>query len=103
MLSANASPAERAAAEHPFPAAASEGLEPPPIVANPPVGEKQTQVAMTLTNLAPPPATAALPATTAAPPAVAASTAPPPSPPGARDLAHAVGHFFHKLFHPHSQ
>ena len=103
VLSANATAAERAAAEHPFPVAASEGLAPTPLVTGAPAGEKQTQVAATLTNLAPPPiAPAAVPVASAAS-AQTASAEPPPSPPGAHDLAHAVGHFFHKLFHPHSQ
>ena len=31
-----------------------------------------------------------------------ASATPPPTPPGAHDLFHAIGHLFHKLFHPHS-
>ena len=43
----NASAAAKAAAEHPFPAAESEGLAPTQPVANSPVGEKQTQVSTT--------------------------------------------------------
>lgn len=106
-----------AAAEHPFPAAASQGLAPTTPPGNSePVGEKHTQVATTLSYDAAHPN--AVPPSTVEPPApapAAGSTAgsptgtgdstsppPPPTPPGAHDLAHAIGHFFHKLFHPHS-
>jgi hypothetical protein len=102
VLTANATAAERAAAEHPFPAAVSEGLAPALMAANgPPEGEKHTQVAVTLSNLGPP---ASAPVAAPAPPLAATSTSsePPPSPPGAHDLVHAIGHFFHKLFHPKS-
>ncbi len=92
-------------ARNPFPAAVSEGLAPeqPIAVNSAPVGEKQTQISGTLAyggtmpdSTAVP--TAPLPATATAPAAVV-STAPPPAPPGAQDLAHIVGRFFHKLFH----
>lgn len=105
-----------AAAEHPFPAAASQGLAPTTPPANSePVGEKHTQVATTLSYDAAHPN--AVPPSTVEPPAQptagstagsptgtgdSTSSAPPPTPPGAHDLAHAIGHFFHKLFHPHS-
>ena len=109
-----------AAAEHPFPAAASEGLAPTPSPVREPeaAGEKHTQVATSLSYDAAHPN--AVPPSTVEPPAQTASTsagsttgspngagnstssAPPPTPPGAHDLAHAIGHFFHKLFHPHS-
>ena len=48
QVAENATPATKAAAEHPFPAAESEGLAPTQPVANSPVGEKQTQVSTTL-------------------------------------------------------
>lgn len=48
QLAANATAAEKAAAEHPFPAAQSEGLAPTEPVANSPVGEKETQVSTSL-------------------------------------------------------
>jgi hypothetical protein len=100
-LSANATPAQRAAAEHPFPEAVSEGLAPAASVDNTaPVGEKSTQVSTTFTYGAgqqPPPSTIDPNA-----PTPAASTEPPPAPPGAHAIFHSVGHFFHKFFHPHS-
>ena len=115
-VAANGSPAAQAAAQHPFPAAASEGLASTPPPLNSPPGEKQTQVATTFSYVegAPPP-----PSTQPAPPAANAvspapvpgassrsssttTAEPPPTPPGAHDLAHAIGRFFHKLFHPKS-
>jgi hypothetical protein len=88
--------------DHPFPAAASEGLAPTTPVANtPPAGEKHTQIATTFTYgtgpdgkpLPPPASIGPTPTTTT-------STEPPPTPPGAHDLIHSLGHFLHKLFHP---
>lgn len=95
-----------AEAQHPFPAAVSQGLAAPPLVDNSaPVGEKHTQVAATLnygtnqpdSTAVPTPPVSAAPAT-----ATAASTTPPPAPPGAHDIFHSIGHFFHKLFHASS-
>lgn len=107
-----------AAAEHPFPAAASVGLAPTPSPARTPtpVGQQQTQVATTLSydaahpNAVPPstvepPKPAPTTGSTSGSPAgtsTAASATPPPAPPGAHDLFHSIGHFFHKMFHPHS-
>jgi hypothetical protein len=109
-----------AAAEHPFPAAASVGLAPTPPPANTaPAGEKQTQVSTVFTYDAahpntPPPSTVEPPkpaptpaqtASTGSPTGtgpITASATPPPTPPGAHDLFHAIGHLFHKLFHPHA-
>jgi hypothetical protein len=103
-----------AAAEHPFPAAASEGLAPTTPPANSePAGEKHTQVATTLhydaahPNAVPPsavepPAPAPTTGSTAGSPTgtgASTSSAPPPAPPGAHDLFHAIGHLFHKMFH----
>jgi hypothetical protein len=105
------------AAEHPFPAAASEGLAPETPPANSgPAGEKHTQVAATLAygpGAGPPPERVGTPAAKASSQASAASetghgdeasagpTEPPQTPPGAHDIAHAIGRFFRKLFHPH--
>jgi hypothetical protein len=100
-LSAKSTPAQRAAAAHPFPAAISEGLAPPtPADNTAPVGEAGTQVSTTFTygtGQQPPPSTIDPTA-----PVETASTEPPPAPPGAHAILHSVGHFFHKLFHPHS-
>ncbi len=110
----------QAAAQHPFPAAVSQGLAPTPppnSPANSPPGEKQTQIATTFsyaegappppsTQPAPAPATASTPAasgtTGVAAAASSTSAEPPPTPPGAHDLVHAIGRLFHKLFHPKS-
>jgi hypothetical protein len=107
-----------AATEHPFPAAASVGLAPTPSPAHAPTpaGQQQTQVSTVFTYDAkhpdtPPPSTVEPPkpaptaASTSGSPTgtgdTSASAAPPPTPPGAHDLFHAIGHMFHKIFHPH--
>jgi len=104
VLSANASPAARVEAEHPFPAAVSAGLAPPPVPNNvAPPGQVSAQVTETFihgdTGVPNPTPTAAAPEK----PAQAVSAAPPSTPPGAHDIAGAIGHFFHKLFHPHDK
>jgi hypothetical protein len=106
-----------AATEHPFPAAASVGLAPTPSPAHTPTptGQQQTQVSTVFTYDAahpdtPPPSTVGPPkpaptgSTSGSSTAVGDQTSatPPPTPPGAHDLFHSIGHFFHKLFHPHS-
>jgi hypothetical protein len=100
---AAATPAARAEAEHPFPAAVSAGLAPPPVPNNvAPPGQTSAQVTATFTHGdtgAPNPT----PAAPAPAPVQTVSTAPPPTPPGAHDLAGAFAHFFHKLFHPHDK
>jgi hypothetical protein len=108
---AGMSPPAAAAAEHPFPAAASEGLAPelPPANSGP-AGEKHTQVAATLAygpGAGPPPSTGpvaggAATGAGAANGAGSGSAEPPKTPPGAHDIAHAIGRFFHRLFHPKS-
>ena len=97
-----------AAAEHPFPAAVSQGLAPPPPAINnsSPVGEKHTQISATLAYGANQPDSTAVPTPPSPSPASSAtpvSATPPPSPPGTHDLIHSIGHFFHKLFHPNSE
>jgi hypothetical protein len=101
-----------AAAQHPFPAAASEGLAAVQPPANSgPAGEKHTQVAATLAygpGAGPPPSTVPAPVSkTALGPANGNGDGaggglaePPKTPPDAHDLAHAIGRFFHRLFHP---
>ena len=106
-----------AAAEHPFPAAASQGLAPTAPVTNAqPAGEKQTQVATTLSYDAahpntPPPSTVEPPKPSPTTGSTSGSSTgtgnatsgtPPPTPPGPHDLFHAIGHLFHKMFHPHA-
>ena len=105
-----------AAAEHPFPAAASVGLAPTPAPSHEPEtpGQPHTQVSTVFTYNAnhpntPPPSTLPPPpqptptptasAGTAAGTGTTASAAPPETPPGAHDIFHSIGHFFHKLFH----
>ncbi len=107
-----------AAAEHPFPAAASVGLAPTPAPAHEPetTSQPHTQVSTVFTydanhpntpppsTLPPPEPTSAPTASTGSPSGTGANTAatPPATPPGAHDLVHAIGHFFHKIFHPKS-
>lgn len=109
-------PPVMAAAQHPFPEAVSNGLAPAAAVPNSRQSETNTQVATTLSyseGQGPPPST--LPAPVASVPAQSGpvsggavsttpqpDTQPPPTPPGAHDLASALGRFFHKLFHPKS-
>ena len=103
VLTANASPAARTEAEHPFPTAVSAGLAPAPVPNNvAPPGQASAQVTTTFTH-----GDTGVPSPTISPaaqtPAQPAAVAPPPTPPGAHDLAGAIGHFFHKLFHPHDK
>ena len=100
---AHADAAERAAAEHPFPVAQSEGLAPTPPEPNSPPGQTETQVSTTLTYRpggAPPPSAMEPPNQIIAD----ASAAPNMS------VQHKVKHsfayrlkrFFYRLFHPGS-
>jgi len=100
-VAANASAAEKAAAEHPFPAAASEGLAPTQPVANSPVGEKQTQVA---TTLAYSPGEGTPPSAVETPEQIEADGLTPPvgAPVVKRSCGYKFKHFFYKLFHPGS-
>jgi len=103
VLTTDATPATRAEAEHPFPAAVSAGLAPAPVPNNvAPPGQTSAQVTSTFTHGdtgAPNPA----PILPAPAPVQPVSTAPPAIPPGAHDIAGAFSHFFHKLFHPHEK
>jgi len=121
-ISANAatalSPAQRAALEHPFPAAASQDLAPTPAPApamtEPKDGEAHTQISTTLvyTPGQPPPAASApagampvsptgeIPAYASADGKGADQGPPPKTPPPAKDIFHAIGRFFHRMFHP---
>ncbi|MGA7157050.1 MAG: nuclease [Acidobacteriaceae bacterium] len=98
-VAANASPAERAAAAHPFPAAQSEGLAPTEPAGNSPVGEKQTQVSTSLSyaaGQAPPVSTMETPEQIIADGEAAPVRAP--------KVKHGFGYkfrrFWYRLFHP---
>jgi hypothetical protein len=98
----DATTAEKPAAEqHPFPAAVSAGLAPPPAVPQAPPGAVHTQVSAALSSgggsdsLAEPPGAAGKTPTSApAPPVVAAPQTAPPK----HDLVHSVGRFFKRIF-----
>jgi hypothetical protein len=80
-------PATAAAAQHPFPAAVSEGLAPVAEVPQAPTGEVHAQVSETMVYNAQ--ASSDAPST--------AAPAPAPAPPN-NDLAHRVGRLFRKIF-----
>jgi hypothetical protein len=80
-----------AAAEHPFPAAQSAGLAPTPEIPQAAPGVVHAQVAASLAYAAP-----AAPATPASANPIATQAPPPPEKP--HGFAHAIGHFFHRLF-----
>ncbi len=94
----NASAATKAAAEHPFPAAASEGLAPNEPVGNSPVGEKQTQVA---TTLAYGPGRGTPPSAVETPEQIEADGlgTPMTAPVVKRSFGYKFKHFFYRLFH----
>jgi hypothetical protein len=94
----NASAATKAAAEHPFPAAESEGLAPTQPVANSPVGEKETQVATTLAYGA---GEGTPPSAVETPEQIEADGLGPPvaAPVVKRSFGYKFKHFFYKLFH----
>ena len=83
-----------AAAEHPFPAAQSAGLAPTPEVPQAAPGVVHAQVAASLAYEAP--AAPTVPATP--PPAKPTATPAPPPEEKPHGFAHAIGHFFHRLF-----
>jgi hypothetical protein len=99
---------QQAAALNPFPSAQSADLAPtkptvplpPPSTAAITYGTTPTATPTTSTpDLTPSPQQHPNPITATLPPGPAT---PPPSPPGAHDIFHAIGHFFHRLFHPGS-
>ena len=83
----------QAAAQHPFPAAQSEGLAPGPEIPQAPAGEVHAQVAASLTYEAPSGTAAAEPA-----PVVAKPVVPPAPAEEKHGFGHAIGHFFRRLF-----
>ncbi len=100
-----ATPAQAAAATHPFPQAESEGLAPAPEATNEaPAGTASSQVTTTFSygdGQGPPPSIAAEPASGATEPNTPARAAEPASAaPNEGGFVHAIGRFFHRLFHP---
>lgn len=86
-------------AQNPFPAAQSEGLAPTPAVPQAPQGEVHTQVATNLAYDGAQPRGAGAAAEAGAPAAAPVEAAPAaPEPAQHRDVVHAIGHFFRKLF-----
>ena len=93
------SPAQAAAAAHPFPQAQSEGLAPTASAANEaPVGTAGSQVTTSFSyndgQGTPPPGVAAQPAP--------AGSGPAPAVAKKGGFLHSIGRFFHRLFHPES-
>jgi hypothetical protein len=97
-VAANASVAQKAAAEHPFPAAQSEGLAAAEPVANSPVGEKETQVSTSLSYGA----GDGTPSAVGTPEQIIADAgdAPVGTPKVRRSFGYKFKHFFYRLFHP---
>lgn len=100
-----ATPAQTAATAHPFPQAESEGLAPPTESSNQaPVGTAGSQVTTTFSygeGQGPPPSLAPEPATASTGPTATTQTPEPAeSTPKQGGLIHAIGRFFHHLFHP---
>lgn len=97
VVASTSSPAQRASAEHPFPAAASEGLtaasSSAPLPDDPQAAATFRYGPGTDAPAKPEPPAAAV---------TMVSTAPPVTPPGAHAILHKIGHFFHRLFHPGS-
>jgi hypothetical protein len=102
--------------QHPFPAAISEGLAPAPEVEPMPASGEQLQISGALVydagkrsgvtkdpdELTPNSPKNSTPAAAPPPPSIAtAAVAIPPPAPQHRDLAHAVGHFFRRMFGGH--
>ena len=92
LLAPGAGAAAATPAQHPFPAAISEGLAPEADGPPAPPGQVHSQVTDSLSYSAQP----AAPASLAAPAAAPSPT--PAAPPPPRDLVHVVGHFFRRLF-----
>lgn len=95
------------AAKNAFPEAESEGLAPTVVAQNnAPAGEKQTQIAASLSYQGDKGAAQPVQPATIDPTASGPATNPAASgaqPRTARGFFGAIGHFFHKLFHPHDE
>ena len=87
---------------HPFPADASAGLAPIQPANSTPDGALHAQVSDTLSYSPGQPAAAPQPSPTPGS-TQTFSTEPPQTPPGAKDIIHSIGHFFHKLFQRNPQ
>ncbi|MEO7027892.1 MAG: nuclease [Acidobacteriaceae bacterium] len=102
---------QQVAALNPFPAAQSADLSPtPPVI--PVVPSARNAASATLNYDGPASAPPSQPVKPASPPmqrtpaivaALPVASVPPLMPPGAHDIFHAIGHFFHRLFHGHAQ
>ncbi len=97
-------PKAEAATQHPFPAAVSEGLAPPPPVPQAPPNTAHAQVAPSLglhghgsgtVSRPPPPRPTASPTAT---PTLVGTPSTAPAPPPSTGLGHRLGHFFKRLF-----
>jgi hypothetical protein len=103
-----ATTAQAAAATHPFPQAESEGLAPTPEATNEaPAGTASSQVTTTFSygeGQGTPPSLTAEPASgatgTTGPAVPAQAVEPASDAPGQGGIFHAIGRFFHRLFHP---
>jgi hypothetical protein len=90
-------PAEK---QNPFPAAVSAGLAPvTPPTNSTPDGVVHTQVNVTMSYKSGEPNAAEVKQPVSST-AATTTVEPPPAPPGAHDIAHAIGRFFRKIFHP---
>ncbi len=102
-VGSHASAAQKAAAEHPFPVAQSEGLAPTPPEPNSPPGQTETQVSTTLTYR---PGGAPPPSAMESPSQIIADALGAPAVPAPRKAKHSFGYrlkrFFYRLFHPGS-
>ncbi len=101
---------QQVAALNPFPAAQSADLSTAPTVV--PIVAAGNAASATLSFDGPATAPPSQPVKPASPPtqrtpaivaALSVASVPPPMPPGAHDIFHAIGHFFHRLFHGHAQ
>lgn len=109
IASPAASPTQQAEAQHPFPAAISNGLAPAPSAPQAPAGEVHAQVGTTLSydaNASSASSSSAVEAPENSQPVTSViQPAPAPQPPQPKphsgDLAHWIGHFFKRMFGGH--
>lgn len=89
---------KQAEVQHPFPAAVSQGLVPPPPVPQAPPGQTHTQIAATLSYSEADPTALDTPANKAAATPTPAPAATPPQPQKKGGLFHSIGRFFKRVF-----